>query len=278
MTTSNASYCFCTLALGRNYCNLALTLAQDLAQYAPSIQIVILTDRPQAFQHCPNVLAFEHHQQTLGCYHDKQFVLRRSIGLFEACIFVDADMRILAPIPADLVWQPGITAKIVWANIAKHCQNESEIRLLRQISQKLGLKLEHISFVHECLFVVARDQGRELEFLDQWAKISTYLELWGLCRGEGNTIGLAAAKVGLTIRRDELEPICFFKDKLAPSAASPINPEQRAQLLAHQKALEYPARSLWVRVIGKLRKVINYQIRLIGLRIAALKNIEFYYR
>ena len=278
MTTSNASYCFCTLALGRNYCNLALTLAQDLAQYAPSIQIVILTDRPQAFQHCPNVLAFEHHQQTLGCYHDKQFVLKRSLSLFEACVFVDADMRILAPISVDLVWQPGITAKIVWANIAKHCQNESEIRLLRKVSQKLGLKLEDISFVHECLFVVARDGGKELAFLDQWAKISAYLELWGLCRGEGNTIGLAAAKVGLTIRRDELEPICFFKDKLASSAANLASQEQRAQLIAHQKALEYPHRSLFVRVTGKLKKVIHYQIRLMGLRIASLKNIEFYYR
>gem|GEM_PF-384216 len=206
MTTliSNTTYCFCTLALGQNYRNLALTLAQDLAQCAPFIQIVILTDRPQAFQHCPNVLAFEHQQQTLGCYHDKQFVLKRSLSLFEACIFVDADMRILAAIPAGLVWQPGITAKIVWTNIVKHNKNEFEIGLMRKVSQKLGLKLEDISFVHECLFVVARDQGKELEFLDQWAKISAYLEMWGHCRGEGSTIGLAAAKVGLSIRRDEL--------------------------------------------------------------------------
>ena len=281
MTTliSNTTYCFCTLALGQNYRNLALTLAQDLAQYAPSIQIVILTDRPQAFQHCPNVLAFEHQQQTLGCYHDKQFVLKRSLSLFEACIFVDADMRILAAIPAGLVWQPGITAKIVWANIVKHNKNEFEIGLLRKVAQKLGLKLEDISFVHECLFVVARDQGKELEFLDQWAKISAYLEMWGHCRGEGSTIGLAAAKVGLSIRRDELESICFFKDKLAPSTQMSLSAQnQRAQLLEQQKALEYPDRSIFIRVIGKLRTIIHYQTCLIGLRLRALKNIEFYYR
>ena len=281
MTTliSNTTYCFCTLALGQNYRNLALTLAQDLAQYAPSIQIVILTDRPQAFQHCPNVLAFEHQQQTLGCYHDKQFVLKRSLSLFEACIFVDADMRILAAIPAGLVWQPGITAKIVWANIVKHNKNEFEIGLLRKVAQKLGLKLEDISFVHECLFVVARDQGKELEFLDQWAKISAYLEMWGHCRGEGSTIGLAAAKVGLSIRRDELESICFFKDKLAPSTQMSLSAQnQRAQLLEQQKALEYPDRSIFIRVIGKLRMIIHYQRRLMGLRLRALKNIEFYYR
>ena len=281
MTTliSNTTYCFCTLALGQNYRNLALTLAQDLAQYAPFIQIVILTDRSQAFQHCPNVLAFDHQQQTLGCYHDKQFVLKRSLSLFEACIFIDADMRILAAIPAGLVWQPGITAKIVWANIVKHNKNEFEIGLLRKVSQKLGLKLEDISFVHECLFVVARDQGKELEFLDQWAKISAYLEMWGHCRGEGSTIGLAAAKVGLSIRRDELESICFFKDKLAPSTQMSLSAQnQRAQLLEQQKALEYPDRSIFIRVIGKLRTIIHYQKRLMGLRLRALKNIEFYYR
>ena len=88
----------------------------------------------------------------------------------------------------------------------------------------------------------------------------------------------SGAKVGLTIRRDELEPICFFKDKLASSAMSPMAQEQRAQLLAHQKKLEYPDRSLLVRVIGKLRKIVHYQTCLMGLRIASLRNINFYYR
>lgn len=277
--TFNNAYCFCTLALGSNYSNLALELAQDLVQCAPSIKMVVLTDHPAAFQNCPNVLTFKHHQQSLGCYHDKQFVLKQALTLFEACIFVDADMRILAPIPPDLEWQPGITAKIVWTNIVKHNKNEFEISLLHKVAQKLSLNLEEISFVHECLFVVARDQGKELAFLEQWAKIAAYLEMWGYCRGEGHTIGLAAAKVGLTIRRDDLEPIRFFKDKLPPSASSnAIELHQRAKLLQQQKALEYPRRSIVRRSLAKLQKLAKYQYRLMLLRLAALKQIDFYYR
>jgi hypothetical protein len=272
------TYCFCTLALGHNYSNLALTLAEDLAQYAPFVKLVVLTDHPALFQSAKNVLTFKHHQKTLGCYHDKQFVLKQALSLFETCIFIDADMRVLAPIPVDLVFQPGITAKIVWTNIAKHCKNEFEIGLMRKVSQKMGMVLEQISFVHECLFVVVRDQGKELEFLEQWAKISAYLEMWGLCRSEGNTIGLAAAKVGLTIRRDELEEIQFFKDKLPPAASGSVDMTERARLIQHQKNLEYPSRSIGTRLIGKLRRMIQYQYRLLRLRLRALKQIEFYYR
>ncbi|MFM7424548.1 MAG: hypothetical protein ACKO7W_06065 [Elainella sp.] len=277
--TQASPYCFCTLALGNNYRNLALQLAQDLAQYAPSVSLVVLTDRPAAFADCPQVLAFAHQQQSLGCYHDKQFVLKQALSLFPACVFVDADMRILAPIPADLTWQPGITAKLVWTNILKHNKNPFELRLLQQMAQKLDLDLAEISFVHECLFVLARDQGKELVFLEQWEKIARYFELRGFCRGEGHTIGLAAAQAGLTIRRDELTAIHFFKDKLAASATSSATDlEQRVELLKRQKALEYPKQSLWQRVWNKLLKLLRYQYRRLKLQFAALKQIDFYYR
>jgi hypothetical protein len=282
MTTSSPStqvgaYCFCTLALGRNYRNLTLQLAQDLAEYAPSITLVVLTDRPAAFEHCPQVLAFAHQQQSLGCYHDKQYVLKKALSLFPACIFVDADMRILAPIPANLTWQPGITAKIVWTNIFKHNKNQFELRLLQKMADKLDLNLTEISFVHECLFVIARDQGREQVFLEQWQKIANYFELRGFCRGEGPTIGLAAAEAGLEIRRDPLTAIQFFKDKLPASAtSSPVDLQQRTALLQQQKALEYPKQPLWQRLIAKLQKLIKYQYRLLGLRLAALSQIDFW--
>ncbi len=278
-STQVREYCFCTLALGHNYRNLALQLAQDLAEYAPSVTLVVLTDRPAAFGHCPQVLAFAHQQQSLGCYHDKQYVLKKALSLFPACIFVDADMRILAPIPPDLTWQPGITAKIVWINILKHNKNQFELRLLQQMADKLNLNLTEISFVHECLFVIARDQGKEQVFLEQWQKIANYFELRGFCRGEGHTIGLAAADAGLEIRREQLSAIHFFKDKLpAPATSNPTDLQQRAALLKQQKALEYPKQALWRRSIAKLQKQIKYQYRLLRLRLVALKQIDFYYR
>jgi hypothetical protein len=164
-------FCFCTLALGINYRNLALELAQDLKKYSPNILLVILTDKPQHFSNFPNVLAFKHRQKSVGCYHDKLFVIEKALSQFHSCIFIDADMRILASVPEDLEWQPGITAKIAWHNIVKHNKNKIEINILGKIAQKLNLNLEDITFVHECLFVVTRDEGRELEFLKNWEKL-----------------------------------------------------------------------------------------------------------
>ncbi len=122
-----AGFCFCTLALGENYCNLALELAKDLEEYSPNTYFIILTDKPQHFHKQTNILAFKHQQQSIGCYHDKRFAIAKALSLFNSCIFIDADMRILAAVPNDLRWQPGITAKIVWHNIVKHNKNQVEI-------------------------------------------------------------------------------------------------------------------------------------------------------
>ena len=170
-----AEFCFCTLALGENYCNLALELAKDLEEYSPNTYLLILTDKPQHFYKQTNALAFKHQQQSIGCYHDKRFAIAKALSLFNSCIFVDADMRILAAIPNDLHWLPGITAKIVWHNIVKHNKNQVEIEILKKIAQKYNLNLEDISFVHECLFAVTRDEGREIDFLETWERIACLL-------------------------------------------------------------------------------------------------------
>ena len=75
---------------------------------------MVLTDKPQAFADHANILAFKHRQQSVGCYHDKRFVIAKGLSLFDSCIFIDADMRILAPIEQAFDWPPGITAHTVW--------------------------------------------------------------------------------------------------------------------------------------------------------------------
>ena len=124
-----AGFCFCTLALGENYCNLALELAKDLEEYSPNTYFIILTDKPQYFYKQTNVLAFKHQQKSIGFYHDKRFAIAKALSLFNSCIFIDADMRILAAVPNDLRCQPGVTAKIVWHNIVKHNKNQVEIEI-----------------------------------------------------------------------------------------------------------------------------------------------------
>ncbi len=276
----SSKYCFCTLALGANYCNLALELAKDLKQYSPTIPLVILTDRPQKFSQVTNVLAFPHRQQSIGCYHDKRFAIAKALSLFNSCIFIDADMRILASVPDDLSWQPGITARIAWHNILKHNKNKLEINILNNIAHKLNLDLTDITFVHECLFVVTRDKGRELEFLKNWEKIAAYCELHKFYRGEGHTIGLAAAQAGIEIRTNPMPEIKFFKDKLELNKikSGKIERSEVDIYLDKQKKLEYPRKSILFRFINKISSIIMYLYRSLRLRVLTIRDIKFYYQ
>ncbi|MGV0027485.1 hypothetical protein [Phormidesmis priestleyi] len=88
-------FCFCTLALGKKYRILAKQLAENLSTYSPETSLVVLSDRPQDFQNCQNVLAFKHHQQgVLYCFNDKRFVLAKALEYFEAAVHIDADTQI----------------------------------------------------------------------------------------------------------------------------------------------------------------------------------------
>ncbi len=277
---SSSKICFCTLALGENYRALAKVLAKDIEKYAPKTPFVVLTDKPQQFANHANVLAFKHRQQSVGCYHDKRFVIARGLSLFDSCIFIDADMRILAPIEQELEWQPGITAHTVWTNILKHNKNEFEIKLLSRMAEKLNLNLEEISFVHECLFVVTKDLDKEQEFLRQWDRIAPYFELNGFYRGEGHTIGLAAAKADFEIRRDRIENIIFFKDKIEHNKIKKGEAKQEDKLdyFKIQKKLEYPQEAILSKASKKLTKILNYFYLSLQLRLRTLTKYNFYYR
>ena len=277
---SSSKICFGTLALGKNYCALAKVLAKDIEKYAPQIPFVVLTDQPQQFANHTNVLPFKHRQQSVGCYHDKRFVIARGLSLFDSCIFIDADMRILAPIEQELEWQPGITAHTVWTNILKHNKNEFEIKLLSRMAEKLNLNLEEISFVHECLFVVTKDLDKEQEFLRQWDRIAPYFELNGFYRGEGHTIGLAAAKAKFKIRQNRIENIIFFKDKIEHNKIKKGEAKQEDKLdyFKIQKKLEYPQEAILSKASKKLTKILNYFYLSLQLRLRTLTKYNFYYR
>lgn len=280
MNHNQQKVCFGTLALGKNYCSLARELAKDLAKYSPTTPLVVLTDRPQDFNTYKNVLAYKHQQQSIGCYHDKRFVIAKGLSEFDVCIFIDADMRILEPVTQSLEWQPGITSHTVWTNIYKHNKNQFEIRLLEQMTNKLKLDLSEISFVHECLFVVTKDSGKELEFLKIWDKIAPYFELNGFYRGEGHSIGIAAAKSGLEIHKNSMKEITFFKDKivLQKIKTQEEDLEKTKVYFELQKTLEYPQKNLAKKIIDKSGKIIRHIWLSFQLKITTLKDFNFYYR
>jgi hypothetical protein len=293
MSLLDAKFCFCTLALGDNYRALAKELAKDLERYSPKTPLILFTDYPKDFEQHPNIITYKHQQQSVGCYHDKRIVLQEAIRLFKACIFIDADMRILSPVSEDLPWLlvPGIAAKACESFNKRYSKVVAgidtpkmarEYDFVQQAATKFGLdhRSEKVQFVYEYLFSLTRDSGKEIEFLKQWEVMAPYFELNGIYDGEGAAIALAAAKVGLTIRRDPMQGLNFFKERIERSKIhkGESSMDQMAVFFERQKKLEYPQRSLLQRAILKFKKRTGRFYRQIRLRVTTLKNYNLYYR
>ncbi len=277
-------FCFCTLALGAKYRDLAKDLAADLEKFS-SNPLVILTDRPDDFDQCSNAVVFKHYQQSVACYHDKRYVIAKALSLYDACVFVDADMRILKDV-APIKWQPGISARSC-TNILRHYEpvagrpdRVKRMQLIGKISQKLNLDLEQVNFVSEFMFVVTKDSGKEMKFLELWEKIGNYFELNGVYDSEGSVMGLAAAASGLPIRHHEMPEIEFFNDKIDAIRIKKrqVNAAHLQAYFENHKQKAYRERSLFEKVTARIGKFLRHFYALARLQVATLKNFAFYYK
>jgi len=285
MSQQDQQFCFCTLALGYRYRQLAALLAQDMEKYAKWTKLVVLTDQPQDFHNYPQVLAFEHRIQGVKCYHDKRFAIAKSLSLFDACIFLDADMRILAKVPEEITWLslPGITTrtcktmperyvKVTEGNATKEFARQFSLVKKATAALNLTAEWENIKFVHEFLFSVSKDSGKEDEFLRQWGNLANYFELNGLHDAEGNAIGLAAAKAGMAVRWSEMPGISFFKDRTEiiriEKGQSKI--EEMSKYFKEHDKIAHSHKSWVNKALEKLNQKIQLSYRKIRLKIVNL--------
>jgi hypothetical protein len=268
-------YCFCTLAVGKRYRAHAQLLAADLQKYAPERVLILLSDRPDEFEHFPNVRAFMHRLQSVKGYHDKRFVLEKAITLFESCIFVDADVRILGPIPEHIPFSPGLVPRY-GCGIIKHGSGSKirpAFRVIEIVAQVLRLDLEKVCWFHEFMFFFTRQAGKEKEFFELWESIAHYFESRGIYDGEGNVMGLAAAKVGLdiTFYRNDVFP-CFKdniqKEKIKAGTASAQ--DMQAEFETH-RTIEYPKRSLIAKIADRVHHKLSFAYRLLKAKLNIVK-------
>ncbi len=284
-----------TLALGKRYRSHALLLAQDIEKYSSGTKFIVLTDNPKQFRNYSHVLAFQHQQSSIGCYHDKRFVIAQALSLFNTCIFVDADIRILEKVSPDIKWLPGVTARSC-ASIIKHNQayidsvNDpaskarrfKDLEIINRIAKKLDLDLEdlNIKFVMEMLFIVTKHEGKEKEFIQNWEKIANYCELNNFPNAEGYAIGLAAAKAGLPVRWNSMDYLVYFKDWIEKQKIQngKANPEDSLIYFQQHEAIECRKNSLLEKIANKVTKLCRYYYCSFRLKIITLSNIDFYYR
>jgi hypothetical protein len=276
---SEKDFCFATLALGKKYRYLALLLAEDLEKYSPNTSFVILTDNPREFSGRSNVLAFKHRQQGVKCWHDKRFVLAKALELFDTCIFINADMRILGDVSGDIEWLPGITARS-GTSILKHNENRHKtLAIIKDLADKLDLKLEEVKWINEFLFTVKRDAGKEIEFLRLWEMMAPYFEIQGVHDGEGNAIGMAAVKAGLPLRLDSIDRFPFFNDRIEAERIKRglVDPNEKLIYFEIQKKLEHPHQSKLEKLANKVSNKLMYFYRSLRLKVVCLRDFELYY-
>jgi hypothetical protein len=270
------NFCFCTLAVGKRYRTHALFLAQDIQQHSPETLFVILTDKPSDFSQCSNVLAVQHHLESIKGYHDKRFAVEKALSLFETCIFLDSDVRLLGAFPEDIEWQPGITARH-GCGILKHNTRKAglkELSIIEEIAKTLHLNLQDTKWIHEFFFVVRKDNGVEASFLKQWGKIATYFEMNGVYDGDGNVIGLAASQTQFPIRLDSVDRFAFFKDNIEKERIKnkQANPNEKLDYFKAHHSIEYP-HLFWIqKVLNKGLSYLKFRYRLLKLRIQTLRK------
>jgi hypothetical protein len=273
-------YCFCTLAIGKRYRTHAKLLAADLQKHAPETVLILLSDRPSEFKPYPNVRAFWHRLQSVKGYHDKRFVLKKAMTLFESCIFMDADIRIFGPIPANFPFTPGLVPRY-GCGITKH-NSADKIRAsfmpIQTVARALQLNLEEVYWFHEFMFLCSRQGGKETEFFKLWDSIATYFESQGIYGGVGNVMGLAAAKAGfdITFHRNDFFPC--FKDNIQKEnikAGKASAEAMKAEFEMH-RAIEYPRRSLITKIRDKAHQKITFYYRLLRAKINTVKDPQFH--
>ncbi len=245
-------YCFCTLALRSPYRLHAKNLAEDLNKYAPKKTLIIFSDEPDDFKNYPNILAFKHHQKGIPhCWNDRRFVVEKALSICPVVIHIDADTRILASIPENIEWQPGITA--MHGDLLEQANKwmfPPDIKLMQKWASKLDISLEKASWIKESLYIITKDEGREIEFLKQWDIITRTLELKGYTSSDGYCMGMAAQKVGWTVKDNGWDTLDKITDHFYASGQA-IKP-----------------RYFW----NKLQRKLNYYYRLIQGWLIALND------
>ena len=255
MKKQKENFCFCTLALGAKYRKLAINLAVDLERYGKGIQLVVGTDNIQNFQAQKNIILIRIERRSiLHCYNDKRIILEKSLSLFNSAIYIDADTQIIQSIPNQIDFPAGIVG--CYRDFTTHVNKyrPQDLGKLQNLAHKLNISLQNVNWIGEALFIVTRDNGKEQEFLTLWQKMALYLELRGMHAGEGNIMGLAAAKVGWQVSKNEWN---ILKDSVKHLEASRDSRKSR----------------LW----QQLTRRIGYHYRLNKSRLLALRDFKFYY-
>ena len=264
------NYCFCTLAIGHKYRQLASLLAEDIRKYAPSKKLFILTDKAEFFKNYDNVITQNYKPVSVKFYNDKRLVIQYCLEQFESCVYLDANIRIVDKVPEKLNFCEGIVAYSC-CSMVKHKTTFSSLNdkfeKIKEVCSLLDLDLDNVKFLNEYFFYVSKNEKLD-SFLKYWEKLAGYFENYGFYSGEGDCIGIASAKADFPIYYDYDKKITFFKDsvELSRKKKKQKTMDNLEYYLDIQRRIEYPKRSLVQKIADKLAQKYGMFYRLIKLK------------
>ncbi len=287
MSPDTSKACFATLALGRPFVFHAQQLAVDLRDHAPATQLLVFTDHVRAFRSHPNVIARPHRQRgVLRCFHDKRFMIPVALESFDTCILIDANIRILEPVPQDAIPSiaPGITAPRLYSvaskwesdrdtNTTSDAPNQ-ETRVVLRALNALQLHPQKAYFVQEFLYAVRRDPEHPeavTTWLAAWDALAGFFDFHRLAWSEGFGIGLAAGVTGFPVQCDSFLPErAYYKQRTyefhQQTGNRPVTPAQEhchreQRLLAQSGATRASALSVKLATLRRAVRFLAFRAR-----------------
>ncbi len=263
------SICFATMAVGEGYVELAKKLICDIRRYFPETPIYVLTDKPKSFAQFQNIYHVAFRRTGFWCiYHDKRKAMEAALQNHQACLFLDADCRLVdrPPIESYEELVPGVYGAYLQtfrfrfdAEIGRYKGSERFLkntpkrraRLLQIFCNEFGVDFWQCKYLQEAavLLVFQREHHR---FFRIWEYIGVGLSTKLFEEGEGYVFGIAAEHLGLAIAAIPKIDQWLFKDILTP-AAKAILPVYRPLVSDRIRVTEQFKMSPW----GKARRNLS---------------------
>ena len=214
------NYIFTTLAIGNFYNEKAQLLAKDLNYF--NQKILIVTDQPDNFATMSNVIIHKFECKKFS-YNYKILCFQEALKLSDAVVYIDADCRILYKTYKNTVSRFSLIiptgfhksmdlGKITRTgnkyfesnDVAGRVAGYGEFAL--KLCKDLEIDYEQANHYQEGIIVLCKEDGKEKVFLETWAALAEKLDCYETEKkskkigvGEGNLVGLALVKSGMTI-------------------------------------------------------------------------------
>lgn len=219
------NFIFSTMAIGDIHVKRAMALAQDMKYF--NQKLLIVTDQPNLFGDMSNVIVVKYAESRFS-YNHKIICFEEGFKIADGVVYIDCDCRIIYKTYKNtmscfsLILAQGFHRSWDWGLVARsdgkffeskdirgRCEGYGELAL--QTCKDLEIEYEKAFHYQEGIIAIAKENGKENIFIETWKKLSAVLDAHEIKMGsdriglgEGNLVGLALVKSGMTVNSTDV--------------------------------------------------------------------------